>query len=318
MMVDTGKPRLLLGVDGGGSSTVTWLAEQTSDGVTEIRGKGTAGPSNCRSVGFETAFNNVAESIDRALLDAGHSKSSVDSACLALAGADRSSERTQFQAWAERSQIANTITITNDALPIIYSAFEDGVGIGLIAGTGSIAIARTQDNRVYRSGGWGGLLGDEGSGYWIAIAGLRAACRCEDGRGPETSLHPRFLNHFNCKSLQDAIPNLYAPSTDRAQIASLAVHVFQAVQDGDSMAQQLLQNAAEELAELVLSLADRMATTNASIRLAVGGSVLLKQPDFTNDLIDVIQQKRGLQVIVKRVADIGNGTINLAKQAVMS
>ena len=197
---------LFLGVDGGGSKTSAWLAIGDPDGLPDVIGRGCSGASNCRSIGIDQATNSLRQAIDSAFQDAGRETTTVAAACLALAGADRSSDQRQIRLWAGRT-LADRLIVTNDGIPVLYAASPDGVGIALISGTGSFAVGRNAAGTVMRCGGWGSLIGDEGSGYQIALAGLQAAVRAADGRGMETKLLPALLEHFHIGDSHDLIPD---------------------------------------------------------------------------------------------------------------
>ena len=210
---------LVLGVDGGGSKTIAWLANCDTNDQAHVIGIGRAGPSNCRSVPVAQASENLDRAIDSAFDDAKLTRMPVAGACVSLAGADRILEQQQFRSWAALRNLANRLTITNDAIPVLYAASNDGTGIALISGTGSFAFGRNPSGETARCGGWGGLFGDEGSGYHIALACLRAASRAADGRGPQTILLPRTLEHFGITEPSELIPIVYSAKIDRPTIA---------------------------------------------------------------------------------------------------
>ena len=121
---------LFLGVDGGGTKTVAWLAS-TDGGELQIVGRGEAGSSNPQAAGWATALDNVQCAIDRALLAAGAGRARVRSACLALAGAGRDSDRQRIEDWARRSGFAEQVLVTHDALPVLAAGTPSGVGSGV-------------------------------------------------------------------------------------------------------------------------------------------------------------------------------------------
>ena len=149
----------LLGIDGGGTTTKAWLAEPGC----RVLGQGTAGPSNAKSVGLEAARWALNTAIHRAFHAAGLTPHSVNSICLGLAGLDRPDDRKILGEWAEEACWAHKILLVNDGDLVIAAGTPEGWGIGVIAGTGSIAVGRTKDGRTARAGGWGHLIGDEGS-----------------------------------------------------------------------------------------------------------------------------------------------------------
>ncbi|TWU17774.1 BadF/BadG/BcrA/BcrD ATPase family protein [Novipirellula galeiformis] len=302
---------LILGIDGGGSKTVAWLARRNHQCRTETIGRGRSGPSNGRSVGFDQATANLDLAIDAVFADAKRTRTTVASACLSLAGADREAEQQLIRTWAEQCQLSHRITITNDAMPVLYAASRDGVGIALISGTGSLAIGRSADGSTARCGGWGGLFGDEGSGYQIGVAGLRAAARAADGRGPQTSLLPSILEHYQITSPSELIPVIYSEQTNRASIARLALIVFAAAESGDVAAGDIIESAAAELCEMVTALATRLGFAETPFAFAVTGGVLTQQPRFADRLCQLLSDV-GLQPQIHPIREPVAGAVSIA------
>lgn len=276
---------LVLGVDGGGTKTIAWLAPREAPREDNVLGRGQTGASNVRTVGFDKAVDNIDRAVQLAFEEARIERDSVSGICIGLAGADREAERVPLRQWAEQSRLADRIFVTNDAIPLIYGGFADGCGIALIAGTGSAAFGRNQDGQIARSGGWGPLFGDEGSGYAIALAGLRAVARASDRRGPETTLLPAFLQALDVATANDLIPAIYSPNMDRARIATYADLVFAANASGDIVAGAILADAAAGLAEMVSSVASQLNLSGSPIPLAVTGGVLLNQEAYRDRLL---------------------------------
>lgn len=279
---------LVLGIDGGGTKTVAWLAPRNEPDERAVAGRGVASGSNVRTGGIATAASNLDRAIENAFADAGLRRGRVASACVAAAGCDRDAERAMVQQWAREAAVAEQVIVTNDALPILYAASAGGCGIALIAGTGSLAFGRNSQGSTARSGGWGPLFGDEGSGYQIALAGLRAAARFADGRGPETALLRACLSRWGLREPSELVPAIYAPGVDRAQIAGTAEVVFQAAQDGDAVAVSIVKDASTELAEMVTAVARRLEYAHPSIPLALSGGVLLAQPMLRKYLLTAL------------------------------
>lgn len=268
---------LVIGVDGGGTKTVAWLALQSADHA--VLGRGQAGPSNPRAVGFEVAQSNIDAAIDAAFADARLPRGSVASACLCLAGAGRFEEQARLTEWSRQRGLATITRVTGDAEPILAAASPENWGIALISGTGSFAWGRNREGQTGRSGGWGYLLGDEGSAYAIAIAGLRAAARAADERSAPTDLLPAFCERLQCPSAADLISRIYSPAMTRERIAELADVVF-AVSARDGVGKEIISAAAGELATLVSTLASRLRLPVGQYPLALAGGVLCGQPVF--------------------------------------
>ena len=166
---------LVLGIDGGATKTVAWLALRSGGGEPSVVGRGAAGPANPQAIGFDEALGNLDQAIAAAFDDAGVKPGPLASAVLALAGWDREQNRQVLRRWAEKRCLASRLRMVHDALPVLVAGSPEGWGVALISGTGSFAFGQSRDGRSTRAGGWGYLFGDEGSGYAIALAGLRAA-----------------------------------------------------------------------------------------------------------------------------------------------
>ena len=170
---------VLLGVDGGGTSTEAWLAEPGAGSSAEgRRGRRTPRPSGWRP---RTALDAA---IRAAFDDAGLEPAPVDVACLGLAGFDRPDDRAILTGWADEARLARRLVLVNDGDLVVAAGTPEGWGVGVIAGTGSIAVGRTPDGRTARAGGWGHLIGDEGSAYLFVLDALRLVARRDDGRDP--------------------------------------------------------------------------------------------------------------------------------------
>lgn len=280
--------RLILGIDGGGTGTTAALARFDDPNVTI--GMAEAGPSNIRSVGTRIGLDNLDLAIQRVFANAGISRTSVAAAVLGLAGTDRNDDRKIVEDWATSVRLAEKVKVVNDALPILYYADASGCGIALIAGTGSFAFGRTSEGRTVRCGGWGHLLGDEGSGYHIALAGMHAAVRSADGRDEKTDLLPRFLKWLGQTETQGFVRTVYQPGMDRAKIAALAGVVFESAQFGDPTARRIIMESAFQLGEMVKSVAGQLFAEDDPFPLAFAGGIILNQSMLRDQLTDRLQK----------------------------
>lgn len=303
---------LVIGVDGGGSRTRAWIVRRDTPTRDGVIGRGSGGAANPRAAGVDEATNNIELAIQSAFDDAKIERQCVTTACIALAGADREAERLQIQQWAERVELANRVMITNDALPILYAADPSGVGVALVSGTGSFALGRNIDGSTIRCGGWGPVFGDEGSGYAIACDALRAAVKSADGRGPQTCLLDRILAHLQLAAASELIPRIYSSKFGRAQIAELASIVFRAADEGDCIGLQIVDAAANQLAELVYTIAKRLNFPNGEFVLSLTGGVLLNQAMFRASLGDKLASRSCAPARTVLVPDPVAGAVLLA------
>jgi len=273
---------LVLGIDGGGTKTLAWLAAKEA-GTTPV-GIGLGGPGNFQAVGIETALANLDAAVEAAFADASIQRSPVAAAVLGLAGSDREENRRILDEWAATRQLACKFRVVNDALPIIAAGSPDGWGVGLISGTGSFCFGQAPDGRSARSGGWGYLFGDEGSGYSLTVAGLRAAAQAADGRGPQTQILDRFLPALEIETPAEMVKAVYAFADDRGRVASLSKVVTEAAAAGDEVANRIVDNAAEQLALMVQAVARTVDLSAAMFPLALTGGVFCATPTLRSDL----------------------------------
>ena len=291
----TPNTEIVLGIDGGGTKTVAWLACRSplpSANADEILGRGAAGPGNPRAIGFEQAQANIDAAIDAAFAAAGLPRASVAAACLALAGVGRAPDREHMALWASQRRLAESIRITTDAEPILAAASPENYGIALICGTGSLAWGRNKAGTVTRAGGWGYLLGDEGGAYWLSISGLRAALRSHDGRERTTPLLPVFLERLQLAEPRDLVDWIHDAAVTPSEVAALAPTVFE-LATTDEVAAQIIAKGALSLAHMIAAVAQRLEFSRDSYPLALAGSVLLNQPAYRDQFLSHLAD-RGL------------------------
>lgn len=277
-----------------------------------ILGRGTAGPGNPRAAGFDVAQANIEAAIEQAFADANLPRQPVAAACFGLAGCGRAEEQQRMSAWAKGNQIAEAVQVTGDAEPILAAASPDNWGIALICGTGSLAWGRNQRGQSARCGGWGYLIGDDGSAYAIALAGLRAAVRAADGRGPPTVLLSHFQVQLGVSEPAELVGKIYVPETTVERVASLAMTVFQSA-PSDAVAERIIATAAKELAKMTAALVGRLQLPTRGFPLALAGGVLLNQPRFQQLVREEIAM-RGLTPSIVAVGEPIVGAVKLARQ----
>src|SRR5256885_1534329 len=157
----------------------------------------------------------------------------------------------------------------------LSTAFADGTGIIVSAGTGSIAYARDPAGQLHRAGGYGWQLGDEGGGYWLGRRALDVAARAQDGRGEGSTLLARLLGALGLQRFDDLVR--WTATATPAQVAALAPHVLNAAGDGEVVAQRAVEDAARELVALVVAL-ERHYPGTAPVSVAMAGGLLGAPP----------------------------------------
>jgi N-acetylmuramic acid 6-phosphate etherase len=309
---------LVLGIDGGGSSTRAWLVSTDSDNTVPV-GVGEAATSNPQSVGWAAALGNIDLAVRRAFRSAAVDRGPVDAVCLAIAGTGREVDRQRLQRWAEQQRLAETIITTHDADPILMAGTTEGIGVALICGTGSFAYGKNAAGETARAGGWGHVLGDEGSGYAIAVAGLRAAVHAHEGTGPATRLGEIFTQHLGIAAVEDLRDFTYGEGAGVRRTATLAPLVLAAVEDGDEVAISITDRAAADLARLVASVHRRLfrdSTNDSDCEIALAGGLLTHTESLRERLQDHVEQNGIAIARMALVKDPVAGTILLARRAV--
>lgn len=292
-----------LGVDGGGSKTLAVIVNE--QGV-EI-GRGLAGGANYNTVGLEETVNHVYAAVEQAAR-AAHCQLPLTTAWLGLAGIDRKADYDLV--YPRVKELASQVHLTNDG-ELLLAGLEQPVGVVLISGTGSIALGRDAAGHKARSGGWGHILGDEGSGYSIAQQALQAVVRASDGRGPQTALRDRILRAWNLQNTDELIGEIYG-EPEKAKIASLSSAVMLTARGGDQVAASIVQQAARELALAVNAVCQALDFPNQDIPLALGGGLLINEADFCTQ---VIQHIRHYQPI-GQVELVSQPTLSAARAAI--
>jgi glucosamine kinase len=281
--------RFVLGIDGGGSNTRAVVV----DAQGSSRGNGQAGSSNQHAVGLRQAEANIFQAAIRAAEGAGSSLP-LHAAWIGLAGLDYPSDH---ERWLSRlTPLAGIIRLSNDA-ELVLSALDAAVGVALIAGTGAIALGRDQTGNRSRASGWGHLLGDEGSGYYIGCRALQAVVRAIDGRGQPTRLFPCLMDYWKLSTPDDLLLRVYQ-HPDNSEIAGLAPLVFDIAASSDIIAEHIIRKAAHELALAALTAGGALDFGGAGLSLALGGSLLLHQASYREQTLHAIARRRLLRDVV--------------------
>lgn len=234
------------GIDAGGTATKCLLLNEHGQVLAKTKGQ----PAN-----FQAGARPAAEAI-KATLVAAMSEARLDRIAvlgIGMAGAGRKPEREKIKQCLGTLEGVGEYHLTDDGEIAVLGAHRGQPGIVLIAGTGSIAYGLRRDGVMVRRGGWGALLGDEGSGYWVGLQAVKAVIQAEEGRNRKTALSNTVRAGLDIKSLE-ALPSLvYTRSLGRHEIASLVPVVVQTAEQGDTVALEIVNAAISELIGLVIA-----------------------------------------------------------------
>lgn len=253
----------IVGLDVGGSKTHAVLADATGAVLGEVK----VGSANIASVGVREATRQLSAALDQ--LDAGE----IDAVCAGAAGADSPEQRHQLSDLLTGLLPNATVDVVHDAQLLLAAAGLD-TGIALISGTGSVAWGVTADGRSHRAGGWGYLLGDEGSGYGVARAAVQHVLGLLDRAAAPDRLTTALVAGCGLTGPEHLQERFYA-NPERRYWARQAGTVFTLAAEGDPAAQRIVEEAASALAALVRTVAAVLGSTGP---LVCAGGLITHQP----------------------------------------
>jgi len=295
----------VLGIDVGGTKTVCLLADDDARVLALGREEG-ANLQGAGELALEKVLHLVMEST---LAGTGVIPSAI---CLGIAGVDRPGDEAVVRSIMGRIGYKARILVVNDALIALEAGVGAAPGIVIVSGTGSIAYGRDADGQASRAGGWGYVLGDEGSGYWIGRLALRAVVRHADGRGRVTSLTPRLLHHFGVAKAAELINKVYHEELAPRSIASLARYVQQSRDEGDLVAAGILNRAADELITAATAVMNRLELTDREFTFVLAGGMFHAVPWLCDQMQLLLPALARHSKVIRLEAEPALGAVRLA------
>jgi N-acetylglucosamine kinase-like BadF-type ATPase len=295
----------VLGLDAGGTKTVCLLAD--ADG--RVVGRGRAGGANLQTEG-ELQVEKVLDAVIEQALDGRDLR--VAAVCLGMAGADRAEDTATVREVLRRLGYKHHVLVVNDALVALVAGAGDDPGIVIVSGTGAIQYGVNQRGLAARAGGWGFLLGDEGSGYWIGRHAITAALRERDGRGPKTWLTPLVCDHFQVASPDLLVRQIYDRGLRPQAIASLGALVERARAGGDVVAAEILRQAVEHLIAGAQSVASRLEMRGDQFATVLVGGMFRAIPWLAEEVARQMRDVAPRTWIAPLTIDPAEGAVRLA------
>ena len=285
---------LILSIDGGGTKTNAAVCDIEGN----VLGLATAGPSNYHSLGIATTKQNLHEAISTALSNAGITNNCCfQLAFFGLAGLDHPQDSPNYEAiikdlpWPIKQ-----IHIINDARLSLALVNTGGPGMIVVSGTGSIAYGLNAFGQEARAGGWGYLLGDEGSGYDLGLKTLRTVTKALDGCLEADLLTSSLLKHLQLNSASELTDYFYEIPKAPSEIASIARLTHQLAQEGDIISQKLCLEASQDLALIAYTVLKKLTMTDAAVNIGLSGGAF--QSNFlVNSFIHELLKKAPKAII---------------------
>ncbi len=297
---------LLAGVDAGASHTEAVIVEETQQELSRHRGD----PGNVSPGGISKAATAIEATVRGALEHAGR-REGITTLVVGAAGTGLESDRTALQNALAATGIAASVHVTTDAAIAIESVFPEGPGIILMAGTGSIAHATDGAGGQWRVGGLGWRLGDEGSAFALGTAGIAAAIRGLDSRGPATALGhamPDAIDVNDIDGIRDWMADAAVP-----RVAALARAVCTQAEAGDEVAVLLVREAGRALAAHVTALLQHFPHA-ARVPVALGGGLLTPDSAVRNAVLTMLALQAPQAELLDIEVDPPRGAIRMAVQ----
>ena len=273
---------IVVGIDAGASKTRAFAVDRAGTVV----GRGAGGGGNLLT--SPDPQGAIAAALAEALGGRG-----ADAVVLSCAGGDRETERARGQEILTRlAPPGAKLLVTHDAIAALYAGNPTGCGVVLIAGTGSIAYGRNEEGEEDRAGGWGYLIGDEGSAVWCGLEALRAISHAVDGRGAPTRMTALLFQQLGVGEFSDVLPHLYGRPHPAPAIGAATRALASASAEGDAIANAILQRGSNALARAATVVALTLGLSAGPVYLAGGAfeNLSLLQRLVQLDLLGLLPQ----------------------------
>jgi glucosamine kinase len=258
-----------MGIDGGGTSLRVVIVDDDMQPQIQLEG----GPANPSSIGHAAARDHIQQLVQQALAESG--LATVTGAGIGIAGASNEYATDWLLDCLRPVLTTNRIIPSSDMEIALVGGRGQQDGILLLAGTGSVALGINAAGTRLRVGGWGYLLGDEGSGYWIGTRALQVCTRWADAYSDQhESFCRKLLVHLGLRKPLDLIDWRYQKSGQK-DVAALARFVLERAESGDKTADAIIAEAAQHLVLMGQHLMQKLDINSQSIVFA--GSLLTNQ-----------------------------------------
>lgn len=263
--------KYVIGIDGGGTKTLAYIGNSNGKIITSF----SSGPSNYQSIGIDRAKQSLTEVISQLCKHVGISIEDLELLSLGMAGVDRQQDKTILTKLIRSIGVKSDIILNNDVVCELVGANGKSHGIITISGTGSISYGIDTKGKTVRVGGWGHILGDEGSGYDIGKNALKAIFRSYDKRDKETILTEKVLDFLNLNKVDEIIGYVYNNKLTKEHIARIAPLVIKGASENDAVSIRILDNAVDCLVEITQAVINQLEFKE-TINLTYGGGILNK------------------------------------------
>ena len=294
-----------LGIDGGGTKTECVIGDDK-----RLLGKSIGSTIKIKKVGENAAGKALEAAISDACKSASVNQREITGTCIGIAGSSIP-EVTDWTYSVLKQLVAGEVQVVNDAVIAHCAAFGVGPGVLVIAGTGSNVLGINDRGESGRAGGWGPMISDEGSGFWIGRRAVAYAMRAYDGK-QATNLLDAVMKAWGLKTIEDLVS--MANSNPPPDFSSLLPAVLQCAKGGDKLAGEILLSAATELAQLACVVVRKLWHESSSVTVAVTGGVFVHSPQIRGRFAELVRAERsGITVNLDPVHPV-MGALSMARQ----
>lgn len=264
--------KYLIGIDGGGTNSRLLAAGSNGEVLGYCVGKST----NVESNSVEFVLANLKKIVEQFLAESGCSLQDCQGVCLGTAGVDTEKSLLEVNEIVKQLHFPCRTLVVNDAEVALAAETKGEPGALLISGTGSIGYAINRTGETCRVGGYGYLVGDEGSAYWVSRKAIQYILRAFDQTGRKPEMFARIGDVLGIREIDQLVDFVY--QSNKAEVAKLALSVVQAFEDDDPMAERIMKSAAAHLSSMAISLGRRLKMKDERYPLVFSGSMLTRTP----------------------------------------
>ncbi len=301
--------RYYLGVDAGGTKTEFILGDETAE-----LARARTGTIKRMKAGEETTESNLASGLSQLTATTGVSMQSISRCCIGTAG-ESVPLVVNWLRQAFGRHVSGELILLGDVEIALDASFFGKRGVLVLAGTGSNVAGRTADGKIVTAGGWGPAMADQGSGHFIGLEGLRRGFLAIDQRRV-SSLLDNIRTHWDLASLEELIE--FANANPAPDFSNLAPIVVRLAEQGDPVAQEVLEAAGADLAYLGGLVIENMRRNEADVAglpetpsrwefdlpdVAIAGSILEHVPSVRKAMTASLQQRYPGLVVLQTSAD---------------
>jgi N-acetylglucosamine kinase-like BadF-type ATPase len=274
-----------IGIDGGGTKTYGVIADETGKLLASTK----RDSSNYLQVGIDKARENLVSIIEELCTSQEIDLLTFDYAVIGLAGAGRPEDReTIMKALTSTGLRVPQLEIVPDFITALAGGTFGEAGVIIISGTGSVVFGVDEDGNTKRAGGWGHILADEGAGYQFGKEATRAVMQAFDGRGAATKLTDKILKKLNLEAPDKLVKwSLSLKEQEKPEIASLSPLVFEAFNEGDPVAEKIIELGVSGIVEMVEATSKGLHLKEKEFKIVLAGGNFEHQPK----LVELLRNK---------------------------